>query len=318
MPFRKNISLQMGDNVISLKQDKKGNCTDENGTYIGRILSESQTKLQKETNAESDIISQETLYFETPDKKKQPFVLNDRNIYEPLIISNPKDFKILVAISSYKRPLFLSGQILRFLNQTYQNFDISVSIKGFEKQENELTFLQEWAPLIQKNKMRLTFDTNKGQLANLLDTMRGVDLSQYDYICKVDDDDWYAPAYLETLNHHLNTDTDIAVSVTPNLYHILNASTTAYLRSGYFSWPGATMCFQKKVADKLFEIEKMQASDIQKQLPPDTLVKKPYTVTGEDILIGELAQKNGKVQTRTSAIPLFVHGNQYPSMTKPF
>lgn len=42
----------------------------------------------------------------------------------------PKKHKILVMISSYKRPLLLSGQIIRFQNQTYQNFDISVSIKG--------------------------------------------------------------------------------------------------------------------------------------------------------------------------------------------
>ncbi|MBO7244929.1 MAG: hypothetical protein J6V53_06610 [Alphaproteobacteria bacterium] len=41
-----------------------------------------------------------------------------------------KNYRYLLMLSSFKRPIFLSGQIYRLLNQTYQNFDISVSIKG--------------------------------------------------------------------------------------------------------------------------------------------------------------------------------------------
>lgn len=61
----------------------------------------------------------------------------------------PKN-RILVCISSFKRPLLLSGQILRFQNQTYSDFDISVSVKGAPKKMVRSTFMQEWQALIKK------------------------------------------------------------------------------------------------------------------------------------------------------------------------
>ena len=47
-----------------------------------------------------------------------------------------KEHKILLMLSSFKRPIFLSGQIARLLNQTYKNHDISVSIKGSDNTYN--------------------------------------------------------------------------------------------------------------------------------------------------------------------------------------
>ena len=81
-------------------------------------------------------------------------------------MEHKNDKRILVMISSYKRPLLLSGQIIRFANQTYQNFDISVSIKGAPEDYVKRTFMKEWEPLIKKHKLSVRFDENKNQLSN--------------------------------------------------------------------------------------------------------------------------------------------------------
>ena len=155
----------------------------------------------------------------------------------------PKKHKILVMISSYKRPLLLSGQIIRFQNQSYHNFDMSVSIKGAPDIWVRRMFMQEWLPLMNQGRLFVRFDKNKNQLSNHLDTLRDIDLDKYDYFCKVDDEDWYVPTYLEHVNDWLNKDTDIAMSASRNAAVLEEDKNTAKMKRNKGDMIGATMCF---------------------------------------------------------------------------
>lgn len=119
-------------------------------------------------------------------------------------------YKFLVCISSYKRPVHVLGQIHRFFKQSYNNFDISVVVRNCDENVNKVISNEcaIYPKISSKNNsstgLILSFDKNKDQLNNLLDCIRNADYSNYDFFCKIDDDDIYSLNYLENINKKLN------------------------------------------------------------------------------------------------------------------
>ena len=229
-------------------------------------------------------------------------------------LKNPprKNYRFLLMCSSFKRPMFLSGQIFRLMNQTYQNFDISVSVKGVDPVKSAETFEKEWRPLMQKNRLFLRYDSNKKQLSNLLDTVRSVNLDNYDYFCKIDDDDWYAPEYLESVNHSLNT-TNKKVHITFGglAYRLWEDIDTTHIDGNTSVLVGPTICVSRELLDILLELEKNPAA--YKYYLPD----EPYGLEWrtEDRLIHHLGLKMGG-QDRHTKEHLVIYGQQYRSITR--
>ncbi len=220
--------------------------------------------------------------------------------------------RFLLMCSSFKRPMFLSGQIFRLMNQTYQNFDISVSVKGVEPDKSLMTFEKEWRPLIEKKRLFLRYDRNRAQLSNLLDTVRNINLNNYDYFCKIDDDDWYAPEYLESINNSLNsTKKEVNITFGGLIYRLWEDIDTTHIVPNTSDWLGPTICVSRKLLEILLEIENNPAS-YKKYLPdePDNL-----HLTREDRLIHHLGLKMG-AQNRSTEEPLVIYGQQYPSITR--
>lgn len=224
-----------------------------------------------------------------------------------------KEHKILVMISSYKRPLLLSGQIIRFQNQTYQNFDISVSIKGAPEDWVRRMFMQEWQPLMDKGRLFVRFDENKNQLSNHMDTLRDIDLDKYDYFCKVDDDDWYVPTYLEHVNEWLNKDENISMSASRNAVTLEEDEKTAKMRIFHGEMYGPTMCFSRDVMKTALKVEK-DASALEPYIDTETV--KYLRHRREDNLLDKIARKAGKIQFRNDGIPRVIYGRQYPGVTR--
>ena len=91
-----------------------------------------------------------------------------------------KHYRILACVSSFKRPIFVSGQVLRLMNQSYP-VDVSLSVKGVPENFVKTTLMQEWKPFMQDGRLFVRNDKNRDQYSNFLDTVRNVDLNQYDY-----------------------------------------------------------------------------------------------------------------------------------------
>lgn len=229
-------------------------------------------------------------------------------------VTEKKQNRFLLLLSSYKRPMLLSGQILRLMNQTYTDFTLSVSIKGVPNEWIKSTFFKEWQPFINQKRLYVRFDENKDQLSNLLDAARSFDISKYDYFCKIDDDDWYAPTYLEETNIWLNQEKDIDLSLTRNAILLENGKDdTVTMRINNKNLAGPTMCFSQKVIKSLFALEKNPRALVPLYPEKEVLKQK---VKQEDALIHHMTEKIGKVQYRHTIKENIIYGKQYPSVTR--
>lgn len=227
--------------------------------------------------------------------------------------NHKNDKRILVMISSYKRPLLLSGQLIRFANQTYDNFDISVSVKGAPEKYVRKTFMQEWQPLLKSGKLRIRFDENKDQLANLLDTIRDVNLEDYDYFCKVDDDDWYAPIYLEEVNEWLKKEDNISISTTRNAIILQDGENSVRMGVNPTVLSGPTMCFSRALIKLALELETNPSAAEPHYTKEEILFLKERR---EDALLHKLAPLIGVAQERSTPPHNIIYGQQYPSVIR--
>ena len=227
---------------------------------------------------------------------------------------NLKKNRFLLMMSSWKRPMLLSGQILRFMNQTYDNYTISVSIKGAPEDWIRSTFMKEWQPFIDKGSLLVRFDENKEQLSNLLDTIRNIPLEDYDYFCKIDDDDWYAPNYLEEVNNYLNKEPGIDISSTRNMVILDNGDDQVKMYYSPLDWSGQTICISRSMAKALLEIEENPAA--YEPLYPASEVMN-LRARKEDALIHHFIRAiGGKPQERYTPKTDLIYGRQYPSITR--
>lgn len=113
-----------------------------------------------------------------------------------------KDCRFALMMSSYRRPTECIRQGLVMLNQTYQNFKLFIAVKGVTERTFNEIIKPQFNKHIEDDKVVLRYFPNKNQLSNLLDTIRDCNIDEFDCFCKIDDDDIYAPDYLEQINNY--------------------------------------------------------------------------------------------------------------------
>ena len=228
-----------------------------------------------------------------------------------------KNYRYLLMVSSFKRPIFLSGQIYRLLNQTYQNFDISVSIKGSSNDYGfASTFSREFDGLKDTGKVFIRFDNNGKQLSNLLDTIRYLDIKNYDYFCKIDDDDWYAPDYLESVNRNLNRIPKNKQTLSSTSYHegliLTEDVSSTHLNKNNTNLSGPTLCFSRSIIEAALRVEK-NPNLIKKYLPKG---HEGMFTQREDAFLDHMSRENGTHIERESLYPSVIYGWQYRSVIR--
>ncbi len=221
-------------------------------------------------------------------------------------------YRILACVSSFKRPIFVSGQILRLMNQTYP-VDVSLSVKGVPAGFVKRALMQEWKPFVQKGKLSDRIDANRDQYSNFLDTVRDIDLNKYDYFCKIDDDDWYGPDYFKHVNEWLNKESDIDISSSRHTLIVKEGDKSGDVLNNYTDLSGPSMCFSRKVVQTFLDIEKNPGL-IKKFLPDISL--QSFRWKREDNLFHKIARVIGKAQERMPPRTDLVFGWQYPSVMR--
>ncbi len=222
----------------------------------------------------------------------------------------------LFIISSHQRPVYLSGLIHSLNFQTYplQNFDISISLKGNHKDIQTYLLEPDFKDLIKNKRLFIRIDEFKDPLANMLDALRDVDLSNYDYICKINDNDWYHKDYLLNLNTLLNT-LGKQNFITSGILNTLEKDIhEVYLKTKISNGNNPDMCFSKNFAEELLNLEKKSNEEIKSLLGKDANLPEDIN---EDVILNTYAQEQDKKFLYYSLFPLFIHNQTAQSVMKP-
>lgn len=221
-----------------------------------------------------------------------------------------KNYKILACISSFNRPVFVSGQVLRMLQQSYP-VDISVSVKGVPENFIDESLKKEWAPEIASGRVKMRVDANRDLFSNFLDTVRDVDLSQYDYFCKIDDNDWYAPDYFKHVREWLKKENNTALSYTQNSMMMSSGDNFVGVSKSPAEPSGSSLCFSRQVIETALQLE--QNPDAAETYIAGYPLSE-YREKNEDFYLQKLAQQIGTVQNRETSVWDLVFGLQYRSV----
>ena len=227
-----------------------------------------------------------------------------------------KENRFLLLLSSYKRPIYLVNQVHKLLKQNYKNFNISISLKGINENVVNSLILPNIQPYIQEKRIIFQQHKNEHQFKNLLNTFREIDLSSYDYLCKIDDDDWYASDYLKTVNLTINALDNPKFIVSNEMILLNKEKNQLYLKKEILANMGGTICFNPNFAKELLRIEKMSNEEISSILPSDTNLTAPYFSNYEDRLFNAIAHFRGDKAVYFSFKPLFIYNKQTPSVTR--
>lgn len=221
--------------------------------------------------------------------------------------------RFLLSLSSFKRPILLSGQVLRLMNQDYPHFDLSVSVKGFDATVAGDTLLREWEPFIKSGRLNVRFDENKDQFSNLMDGVRDVDLTRYDYVCKIDDDDWYTPDYLSSVNAFLNQSGPVSMTSSRNAYLLVRQSGQTKMIRNFTTLSGPSMCFSVELFKNALAIE---ADPTVAEQWFDKGYVEAFFGRREDNILHQLGHKMGVVGERNGGAPKMIFGQQFPSVMR--
>lgn len=166
-------------------------------------------------------------------------------------------YKLLLCLSTYKRPHLAAFQITRLLALD-PGYDLSVSIKGISEYEFRRTFQTEWKEHIESGRLKLAFHSNRGQTHNILDPMRA-HVDEYDLFAKIDDDDYYLDRYFtELANFYKDLPVLPGISNAPHITAFLvGMHGNPFLKN--YNIPGAsgpTLVISREFLKELLSLEK--------------------------------------------------------------
>ncbi len=165
--------------------------------------------------------------------------------------------KMALCLSSYKRFEDLQRQIYCMMHQSYRSFHLFVAVKGVSSFIFESILIPQFREWIDEGRLTLRWFPNKNQLSNLIDTVRGLDIDDYDLFLKIDDDDFYSRDYLEVVHefhsripeHHCSYYSDWG------WVHYKYGGISS-LKPEYYAAFGATMALSRPVMERLIACEK--------------------------------------------------------------
>lgn len=107
-----------------------------------------------------------------------------------------REIQMALCLTSYKRVEDLQRQMACMLRQSYGSFHLFVAVKGVPEAVVTQVILPGFARDIASGRLTVHLFPNKNQLSNLIDTVRGLPIDDYDLFLKIDDDDLYGIDYL--------------------------------------------------------------------------------------------------------------------------
>ena len=165
--------------------------------------------------------------------------------------------RMALCMASYKRPEDLIRQVYAMMNQSYDNFCLFVAVKGIPEYFVRMWILPQFQHWIDMGKLVVRcFPNTSSQLTNLLDTVRGIDVSSFDLFLKIDDDDFYCRDYLHLINEfHQMMPIGYSSYFSDMVWTIDKYDGTIAPQQEWFSVFGPSMVMSRQVANRLMADE---------------------------------------------------------------
>lgn len=109
----------------------------------------------------------------------------------------PAPLRMAACLFSYKRVEDFLRQIFCMVHQSYPHLHVFAALKGIPLPVVKELIYPYIQPLIDEGKVTLRLFSNKDQVSNFLDTIRGLDVSGFDLFVRIDDDDFYDRDYVQ-------------------------------------------------------------------------------------------------------------------------
>lgn len=177
--------------------------------------------------------------------------------YQRLRKKQTGDKKLAICLTSYKRLQDLQRQLWSMMDQSYSNIHVFAAVKGISEGTYYKTVFPLFEHFIEEGRLTMRLFSNKNQLSNFLDTVRGMDVSTYDLFLKIDDDDLYGRGYCRAINDfHLMLPSYFSSYHVGPIDYLTNKEGYPFVHSGFLSIFGPTIVFSKEVLEKLFACER--------------------------------------------------------------
>lgn len=166
--------------------------------------------------------------------------------------------RIAVCLTSYNRPVDLQRQLYAMLDQDYPKecYKVFACVKGLSEFYYKNFIHPNFKHFEEAGRLRIYTTSNKNLLSNFLDTIRDVDLSDYDLFLKVDDDDFYARNYLKSIDEFHSSVNDGRSSTTGGLMWALDKSNDIFVPyATMFPVCGATWALTPEAVKELRALE---------------------------------------------------------------
>lgn len=167
---------------------------------------------------------------------------------------------VAVLISSYKRLTELQHQIYSMVHQTHAPALILVVVKGFTEYHIKRFLIPKFEGF---DNVRIKCESNKNQLCNLLDCVRGENFEKIDYFLKIDDDDFYPVDYIARTVEWLNAQETLPAGHGIQAAHIIgrfNDREMLIYEGSHKSCWGGTLGFTPAILEKLIAVARYDQS----------------------------------------------------------
>jgi hypothetical protein len=135
---------------------------------------------------------------------------------------SPHPINFLLFTPSFDRPYMLRQCVLNIKNQSYSNFHHSIAINrnpttsgnyddwNMDYGQNELEY-QELLNDVVDERWTINYYENSDQHVNYLRALKQVDIDDYDYFVKIDDDEIHKRGYLASIAEYISANDDFNV-----------------------------------------------------------------------------------------------------------
>lgn len=165
--------------------------------------------------------------------------------------------KVAICLASYGRPHELMRQVYAMMDQSYKDLHVFAAVKGYTESFFNEVIVPPLQHFVDEGRLTIRLFPNSNQLTNFVDTVRDINIDDYELFLKIDDDDWYHREYVKTVVELLdNQPVGISSGMSgDNLFLQRTGDTYSIGRFRYAQLTGCSLCISQQCMRRIILVE---------------------------------------------------------------